>query len=45
MAFSRIRQEDIIKTAFQIVSENGIESVNAREIAKNLKASVQPIFY
>ncbi len=42
---SRIGKEEIIKTAFSIVREEGIEGVNAREIAKRLNCSVQPIFY
>ena len=42
---ARIQKEDIIKTAYEIVKEKGMEGVNAREIAKKLECSVQPIFY
>ena len=41
----RINKEDIIEAAFSCVREKGIEGVNAREIAKRLNCSVQPIFY
>lgn len=41
----RIKQEDIIYAAFEILEEKGIEKVNARDIAKKLNSSVQPIFY
>lgn len=36
---------DIIKAAFEILQEKGIEKVSARDIAKKLSISVQPIFY
>lgn len=38
-------REDIIKSAFEILREKGIEKVSARDIAKKLNSSVQPIFY
>ena len=41
----RINKEDIIEASFSCVREKGIEGVNAREIAKRLNCSVQPIFY
>lgn len=44
-SISRISKEDIIKVSFKIVREKGIDGVNAREIAKRLNSSVQPIFY
>lgn len=37
-------KEDIIKTAFEMTRENGIESVVARELGKRLGVSVTPIF-
>lgn len=40
----KIFKEDILKTAFNIVKENGIEHLNARNIAKTLSCSTQPIF-
>lgn len=41
----RIQKGDIINAAYEIVKEKGMEGINAREIAKKLKCSVQPIFY
>lgn len=38
-------KEDIIKASFEILKEQGIEKVTARDIAKKLNSSVQPIFY
>ena len=38
-------KEDIIKASFGILKEQGIEKVTARDIAKKLNSSVQPIFY
>lgn len=38
-------KEDIVHAAFEIVKEKGIEGVNARDVAKRLNCSVQPIFY
>ncbi|MFT4145397.1 MAG: TetR-like C-terminal domain-containing protein [Mobilitalea sp.] len=40
----KITQEDIMNRAVQIVRENGIESLNARDLAKELGCSVHPIF-
>ncbi|MBO5879774.1 MAG: TetR/AcrR family transcriptional regulator [Clostridia bacterium] len=40
----KITKEDIIKTALQIVRENGAGAVNARAIASVLECSTQPIF-
>jgi AcrR family transcriptional regulator len=40
----RITKEQIIDTALQIVRERGIESLNARDLAKELGCSVHPIF-
>ena len=41
----RVQKEDIIKASFSILLEKGIDKVNARDIAKKLNISVQPIFY
>ena len=41
---TRIKKEDIIATALEIVRESGSEAINAREIAKRLNCSTQPIF-
>ena len=40
----RIKKEDILNVAYDIVREKGIEFVNARAIAEKLNSSVQPIF-
>ena len=42
---ARIQREDIINTAFEIVKEKGMEGLNARDVAKKLNCSIQPIFY
>lgn len=40
----KITKEDIIDAATEIVKENGAEALNARELAKFLKCSTQPVF-
>lgn len=40
----RITAEKIINSAFEILKEKGIDSVNARAIGKALNCSTQPIF-
>jgi AcrR family transcriptional regulator len=40
----RFTKEDVLKAAFLIVREQGIENLNARNIAKALNSSTQPIF-
>ena len=40
----KITKDDIIKTAVELVRENGAESLNARAIALALDCSTQPIF-
>lgn len=42
---TKIQREDIINTAINIVRESGLENVQARNIAKKLNCSTQPIFY
>lgn len=37
-------KEDVIKATYEIVKKEGIENVNARRIATELKSSVHPIF-
>lgn len=41
----KFKKEDIIQTAYEIVKEEGMESINSRRIAKELNCSVQPIFH
>lgn len=38
-------KEEIVKIAYRIVEKEGFEKLNARRIAKELSASVQPIFH
>lgn len=40
----KISKEDIIKAGYEIVEKNGMDSLNARDLAKKLNCSVQPIF-
>ena len=40
----KVTQNQIILAAMDIVRETGIESLNARALAKHLKCSIQPIF-
>lgn len=41
----KIIREDIVLASLQIVEEKGIDGLNARDIAKRLNCSIQPIFY
>lgn len=41
---TKVNKEDIIKACFELVRKNGIDYLNARNIAQNLNCSVQPIF-
>lgn len=41
----KIQKEDIINAALEIIRENGLNNVQARNIAKKLNCSTQPIFY
>jgi AcrR family transcriptional regulator len=41
---NKFSKEEVLKTAFQLVREQGIENLNARNIAKMLHSSTQPIF-
>lgn len=41
----RVTKADIIDTAFQIVKSEGVDTLNARNIAKALGCSTQPVFY
>ena len=40
----KFSKEVVLKTAFQLVREQGFENLNARNIAKMLKSSTQPVF-
>ena len=40
----KITKDDIIKTALELVRENGAATINARNIATALNCSTQPIF-
>jgi len=40
----KFSREEVLKTAFQLVREQGIEELNARGIAKMLRSSTQPVF-
>lgn len=42
---SKIKKEDIVNMAYEIIRENGESALSARELAKKLKCSIQPIFY
>ncbi|MGN1297141.1 MAG: TetR/AcrR family transcriptional regulator [Clostridia bacterium] len=41
----KIQKEDIINSALEIVRETGFNNIQARNIAKKLNCSTQPIFY
>lgn len=41
----KFQKEDIIAASYEIVRAEGLESLNARRVAKELSASVQPIFH
>lgn len=40
----KVSKEKILGTAFEMVRENGFESVTARKLAERLQCSTQPIF-
>ena len=44
-AIKKINREDIIKASVEIIRKEGLESLNARGVAKKLNCSTQPIFY
>ena len=41
----KINKDDIIRVCLDIVRKDGINGINARRVAKELKCSTQPIFY
>lgn len=41
----KFTKEDIIQKALELIEKEGFEKINARKLAKELNASVQPIFY
>lgn len=42
---TKIPKEDITRAAFEIAKESGIEAVTAKEIAKKLHCSIQPVYW
>ena len=41
----KIQKEDILKASISIISNEGLNALNARKIAKKLGCSTQPLFY
>lgn len=41
----KVTKEDILKVSLDIVDREGLEAVNARRIANELKCSIQPVYY
>ena len=41
----KFNRDDIINRGYNIAKEEGLESINARRVAKELNSSVQPIFH
>ena len=44
-ANKKTTREDIINAAFEVLRENGFSAVNARNVAKKLGCSTQPIYF
>lgn len=44
-AIKKVKKEDIIYACVGIIKNEGMESLNARRVAKELKCSTQPIYY
>ena len=42
---AKVTREMIIDTAFEIIRNTGIETVNARTVSKELNCSTQPVMY
>lgn len=42
---TKVTKDDIINESLKIVKEKGMESLNARTIAKGLSCSIQPVYY
>lgn len=42
---AKTNRQQIIDTAFEIVKENGVDSLNARTLARRIGCSTQPLFY
>lgn len=42
---AKFSKEDIINCGYELIKKEGMDSLNARRIARELKASVQPIFH
>ena len=45
MPKTKITREEIIRAALKITRERGIEAATAKEIAKKLKCSIQPVYW
>ncbi len=43
-ASSIISKEELLKVALKMVEKNGLDSINARELAKNAEISTKPIY-
>ena len=41
----RIRREEILRAAFELVREEGAEALNVRAVAKRIGCSTQPVMY
>lgn len=41
----KISREEILKTAYDMIEENGVESLKSRDLALRLSCSTQPVFY
>ena len=42
---ARIKKEDVLRKALQIVQKGGIDALTAKALAKELGCSTQPVFW
>ena len=42
---TKYEKQDIVNIAYEIVKKEGMNSINARRIAKELNSSIQPVFH
>lgn len=42
---AKITKDMVVDAAFEVVRESGVESINARTVAKKLNCSTQPVMY
>ncbi len=42
---AKVKKEDIINTAFEIVKQEGFDGLNVKKVTKILNCSVQPVYY